>query len=157
MGGVDEQAVAWLRQQIKADRAAATEAADGDSGNWFMGDKWNVYRAEDENRYDLDCPDEQNALVCWGNVKPQSEHIAIHDPRDVLARCDADLAIVDLCARVIREDEGQEYWSDGWAGLGVARVVLGGIAAAYRHRPGYGDHWPAAAGSAAGPVSPSGP
>ena len=61
-----------------------------------------------------------------------------NDPQDTIARCAAELAILDLCMRVADDDEDHEsYYSDGWAGLTVARRVLRLIAGAYKHRPGY--------------------
>jgi len=86
--------VAFLRARLGEDERVARDAADADSGAWFMGDKWNVYRAEDEARYDEDYRGEENRLVVYGNVKPQSEHIARHDPARVLAEVAAKRAIV---------------------------------------------------------------
>lgn len=77
--------IAFLCARLDEEEAAAREAADGDSGQWFMGRKWNVYRAGDENPYG----EEENRLVAYGNVKPQSEHIARHDPARVLREVEA--------------------------------------------------------------------
>lgn len=72
---------ARLREVIEERLKVAREAADGDSGRWFAGDGWNVYRAEDETPYD---DHEENRLVVYGNIKPQSEHIALCDPADAI-------------------------------------------------------------------------
>ncbi|MGW0837573.1 DUF6221 family protein [Streptomyces prunicolor] len=82
----------WITQQVDETEAVARAAADGDSGEWFMGRKWNVYRAEDETPSE---DGETNELVAYGNVKDQSEHIAHHDPAAVLRRCEADRRILE--------------------------------------------------------------
>src|SRR5260221_4049863 len=100
----------FLRDRLDEDEAAAREAADGDSGQWFMGDKWNVHRVEQENWQD------EPALVCWGNVKPQSEHIARHDPARVLREAGAK-------RKIVADAEAQpHYYVDGdtWFSCGLA-------------------------------------
>jgi hypothetical protein len=64
-----------------------------------------------------------------------------HEMRDLLADCEAKRGLLDICERVIHEDEGHEYYSDGWSGLAVARITLRHLAFAYRHREGYAAHW----------------
>lgn len=84
--------VAFLRARLDEDAEAAREAADGDSGDWFVGDKWNVYRAEDEAPHgDV----EENRLVVYGNVLVQSAHIARHDPARVLREVEAKRELLD--------------------------------------------------------------
>jgi hypothetical protein len=88
-----DELIRFLRARYDEREALAREAADGDSGKWFMGDKWNVYRAEDENPYgDVD----EHALVVYGNMKPQSQHIATHDPDTVLRSIAGKRAIVGM-------------------------------------------------------------
>lgn len=144
---MDDKAVAWLRQQIEGDRATAAEAIDpGYSGEWFMGDKWNVYRAEDEARFDEDYQGEENRLVLFGNCKPESEHIAVHDPRDKLADCEAKLAIISACLPSEADERAVEDGSisaEEYASAeAVGALMLRLLATAYRHRPGYAEHWP---------------
>lgn len=83
--------VEFLRAQLDKEERIAREAADGDSGEWFMGDRWNIYRAEDQTPSE---DDEANRLVVWGNVKSQSEHIACHDPARVLREVEAKRVIL---------------------------------------------------------------
>lgn len=93
----------WITQQVDRAEAVAREAADGDSGQWFVGRKWNVYRAEDQTPNE---DDETNALVVYGNMQAQSEHIALNDPAAVLRRCEADRRILN------RHTLDLEYWYD---------------------------------------------
>jgi len=79
----DHPAVTWLRQELDRAERVARDAADGDGGQWFVGDKWNVYRVEDRTPRD---DTESNRLVVYGNVERQSRHIAAHDPASVLRR-----------------------------------------------------------------------
>lgn len=142
----------WLHAQLDIDTARATAAADGDSGEWFMGDKWNVYRAEDET------PDEDretNTLVVYGNVKDQSEHIAAHDPARVLREIDAKRQVLTEYVKAVEAMEeltalrerlnagGQDLFMTEM-GLGSAihkrdalRAVLRLLALPYSDRPGY--------------------
>ena len=156
-------APAWLREQVLARLEMAREACDGDSGQWFMGRKWNVYRAEDEAACDLDCEGEENRLVVYGNVKPQSGHIAINDPRQIIADCESDLAILDEHYILTTSDRNEAYEDfsvlsiggasrdhgcvtchyytmGGIKGFGICRTVKA-VAAGYRHWPGYAEHW----------------
>lgn len=116
---MSDRLVAWLREQVEVDEQVAKDAADGDSGQWFMGDKWNVYRVENEA---LDEADESNALVVYGNVKPQSGHIALHDPARALAE-------VEFKRKLIADFENDVTWSMDTL-RDLARTV-------YRDRPGY--------------------
>ena len=122
--------VAFLRARLGEDEAGAREAADGDSGQWFMGDKWNVYRAEDEARYDLEPGPDEHRLVVYGNVEPQSEHIARHDPARVLREVEAGRAILA---------EHQPVWDDYVDGDGIERATH---ECETCRPPGTPDNWP---------------
>jgi hypothetical protein len=67
--------------------------------------------------------------------------VATYDPARVLAECEAKRQIVNLCARVVEDDEGNNYYSDGWAGLQVAVTTLRFLALPYSDRPGYRQEW----------------
>lgn len=102
---------AFVTARLDETEAAAKEAAGpGYSGEWFVGDKWNVFRAEDEARYDPDCDGEENRLVCWGNVKPQSEHIALNDPARALR------AVAVKRAILAKYELGQRAYDPGAGG-----------------------------------------
>lgn len=91
MSDLHARLLAAVRQRMETAQAAA----DGDSGRWFMGDRWNVFRAEDEARYDENYGGEEHRLVVYGNVKDQSEHIAANDPATILRHCERDLKVVE--------------------------------------------------------------
>lgn len=97
--------LAFLRATHAAAHAEAEAAQDGDSGEWFVGDDWNVYRAEDQAPGE---DAEENRLVVYGDVKPQSEHIARHDPAATLRRIAADRKLIAVCEKVLAVD-GWEY------------------------------------------------
>jgi hypothetical protein len=123
MTGLDEL-ITWLREQLDDDERVARDAADHDSGRWFMGDKWNVFRAEDMTPDDdIEC----NELVVYGNVKPQSEHIARWDPARVLAEVDAKRRILET----LHHEGGDHLFSDTFRLL----------AAPYAGRKGWREEW----------------
>jgi hypothetical protein len=99
--------LAFLRDALDAAEARAEAARDGDSGEWFVGDKWNVYRVENEAPHD---EIEENRLVVYGNVCAQSEHIVANSPAAVLRRIAADRKILALY-----EKAHAEYPADGHA------------------------------------------
>jgi Family of unknown function (DUF6221) len=157
-------AVAWLRQVIEGDKALAEQARHGGDGRW-----WRNYGAADEACGHLVTGDEGEWMpdvVVYDEGRPDSiqfEHIGRHDPRDTIARCDAELAILaehhilssgDRTARyedfsVLRSggaphDHGCvccHYYAQGAVqGFGVC-VTVRALASAYQHREGYAEHW----------------
>lgn len=95
-----------------------------------------------------DAPEEEyrepGAVAAIADIgRRQFDHIRRHDPRDTVARCDAELAILDICERVIREDKDRLCDDDDprWSGLAVARVTVSFLASGYRHRAGYLEKW----------------
>ena len=134
----EDEAVAWLRAQVEGDRALALAAGDDEQARTWAGSD-NGYSAVGGV-----VRDGHGEYVVYDEGSPntaQALHMGVHDPRDAIADCAAKLALLDFCCRVIADDEGHEYWSDGWAGLGVAKMAVGSVAASYRHREGYGKHW----------------
>jgi Family of unknown function (DUF6221) len=163
-----DDAVAWLRKQIEGDRDAAGLAGGADA-------EWSV-------RHDLcdeDCPDpcpkagQCHARLCWhaevvgdnihvyaegGHDEHQAAHIALHDPQDVIADCEAKLAILEK--HEVESEPGKDlsgkptgrtaYWC--WTCdqdrdyLYIPHDQMGcdtirALASAYRHRDGYAEHW----------------
>jgi hypothetical protein len=149
----------WLREQIAETRRIATDAIVRKSG----GDTWAV----EEPRIAGWGQDEQDIEVIGGG-KPIVQcsyeyggpmiaaHIAEHDPRTVLAQCDAHEAILNehtprvdrdgdqVCTTCVYfgddEDEGGNRFRyrehDDWPCSTVRALAL-----AYQHRPGYREEW----------------
>lgn len=149
----------WLRATIEGDKAAA-EAAGGEE--WVLGkDGQQLYlapanaepepwRAEQiaEWTYVVDhcCHPEQ-----WDECDTaKQEHIVIHDPRDTIARCDAELAFLDAMVSVVDALDYIAYGEGQGAGdpdrpgevlYGPSTYLLKKFALGYRHRPGFKPEW----------------
>ncbi len=139
----EEGPVAWLRTQVEARKAAAKLAAR-EGGTWTQDDP-ERYPGSIESLggkvvYDEGSPDER-----------QAAHIALNDPQDTIARCEAELAILDLHQPVAEggsgwlecqecgpnndasgilaiPGQGETFWP-----CATVRLLAGG----YRHRPGF--------------------
>jgi len=135
----------WLRLQIEQRKALAVAACFHSDGRWW--------RHPDAPAGDLHAGEPEVIdgeltgdvfLYREGSrpVQAQVEHIEANDPRDVIARCEAELAIID------------EHWRDanGWGrpvdrcrtctreqGYPCQTVRLVGYG--YRFRPDYKDEW----------------
>ena len=74
----------------------------------------------------------------------QFDHIIRHDPQDVVADCEAKLALLDehggehMCFSNSRDGNTWDWW------IGDCRVMTA-VASAYRYREGYAEHWGALA------------
>jgi hypothetical protein len=144
---VNDEAVGWLRQVIEGDLAEARGLL---SEAW--GDRaWGVEDCGDTAAGYCPC------IVYQGEYKPFDEPqvpfiryiadaespelaawIAKHDLRSAIARCDAELAILDVCQRTGEAAEFPDH-AGGYAdGLEDAVKIL---ASGYRHREGYAQHW----------------
>jgi Family of unknown function (DUF6221) len=130
-----DELVTWLREQVDADEWGAREAADGDSGRWFVGDRWNVYRVEDEALHDEGYA-EENRLVVYGNIKAQSTHIVRHNPARTLAEVKAKRLLIHWIERY----EDQRIDANNWA-MDEGDVALRLLALPYADRPGYREEW----------------
>jgi Family of unknown function (DUF6221) len=130
----------WLRAQVEADKAAAVLAAR-------EGSEW---KQDDPQRY----PGQISSLggmVVYDEGAPdehQAAHIAIHDPRDVIADCDAKLEILAEyeTARVMYESaraRGGRIAPGVMSGAMTLRRVLDLLASGYRHRDGWQEGWAA--------------
>lgn len=127
--------IAFFAARLDALEQVAREAADGDSGEWFMGDRWNVYRAEDATRGDEDYQGDEHALVAYGNVKPQSVHIALNDPASVLADIAAKRAFLEDVVKVLG------YTSTVTAEGGTLIRMLKRFAGVYSSHPDWKATW----------------
>jgi len=148
---VDDAAVAWLRQQIEADKAAA-EAAPGDHWQSFTEDDIAGASVYDEQwvllypqRYEHDKPMSNRPGATGPQYIQRSRnelvaHIARHDPQDVIADCEAKLTILaehggeHMCFKNGHDGNTWDYW------IGDCRIMAT-LASAYRHREGYAQHW----------------
>lgn len=152
---MSDEAVKWLRGQVTARLETAKAACHGGDGNW-----WRRLRdlyidggpvpagALFEGTPEVDAPEHDifiAEVVVYDEGRPSDEqfaHIALNDPQDVIARCEAELAILDeftsrhrdvdlmLGPTIARQRE--------WEGLRLAVHLL---ASGYKHRDGYAEHW----------------
>ncbi|SER95498.1 hypothetical protein SAMN05216188_11868 [Lentzea xinjiangensis] len=127
--------VTWLREQITEDRQVAHAAhsrVEHGTERWYGKDARIV--------------DGVGHLIVTHSWVNEIAHIVRHDPRTVLAQCDAHEAILDLFEYVCdssndqRSDEQGVLMSNPVARRRM-RDVVRRLGLAYRHRPGYRDEW----------------
>ena len=146
----------WLREQVTQRLELARRADTG--GRWEADRHYDalycvdmkpsagpVASTEDLREASLGLPemhDFENPRFLWACTF-QARHMALNDPQDVIARCEAELAILDLCTSAIEAGAIPDgaTWSDDAAGAEVGTVVLRLLASGYRHREGYAEHW----------------
>lgn len=142
-----EEAVAWLREQIEVTRRAASPKILQRHGCWQAGGTPAFGGTE--------IRDQDAVLMAVAIGSYAADLIALSDPQGVLADCEAKLALLDVhtpvedgtrltCAVCVTwEDDEGEYE------FGIALPVLWPcmtldiVAAGYRHRVGYAEHWDA--------------
>lgn len=91
-----DEIVAFLERAITATERAAQDACEGGAGRWQSG--W----CPEEELEEGETPgsgvvDERDKTVVYDEgypTKPQSVHIALHDPESVLRRCAADRKLI---------------------------------------------------------------
>ena len=130
----DESPVAWLRAAITERLELARKATQA-----VPWEPENDDPTDDEVWIDVDGEPWRMVISCRG---PQSHenmlHIAANDPQDTIARCEAELAILDLYEQqaakwyenAMQEDRAWTLWP-----------VIALLASGYRHRPGYRAEW----------------
>lgn len=157
--------VEWLRPTIEDDKSAAQKVLFGMPGIWVVGEDPHGEYVEviAALREDAQPGDGYWSSVCTWDVasiamdtraEPEdiardlaavARHLALHDPRDTIARCDAELAILDEHHAINGESSCAVCIVPAWGypshgGSSPARypcsTVLG-LASGYRHRPGY--------------------
>jgi hypothetical protein len=139
----EEAAVAWLRQVIEGDKIAAMALASGGTGHWVAS------RNDDfdytVHYHDGTAPEDPMADTWREDV---GAHIALHDPQDVIADCEAKLAILDehqagsWVHEIPAEPPEPPPWQRCTAGDGrtpCKTVRL--LASSFRHHPGFAEHW----------------
>jgi hypothetical protein len=164
----EEDPAAWLRRQIEVRLALAREAGGNTDGRWWRcttgtyTDRgvWTedvrvpagpLYGGGAEQDSDGDIfGGEQTVIYDEGYpTDEQFGHIEANDPRDTIARCEAELAILDEhrvarmtypdvasfgCIRCHYGANGEDY-NGGWCT--TTRLLASG----YRHHDGYAEHW----------------
>ena len=120
-----EDLLSWLRSTIEGDKAAAEKAQPG---------PWHIGNAVDPTR-----PCNVHTFPGARGVADEllwldAEHVVRHDPRDTIARCEAELALI---ARYEGPDEPGTT-PDFWCAM---RESIEMLAQGYRHRPGFKPEW----------------
>jgi Family of unknown function (DUF6221) len=143
MSSEEEGPVAWLRAQVEARKAAAEAATPGP---WvFEGDD----PTDDELYTIFDTgPDHlfaQTVAFTRHRQVANGQHMAWNDPRDAIARCEAELGIIEAhdrpkhyCPLPVLPGIHSQLWTPEEGPCWTLRLLL----SAYRHRPGYcEDDW----------------
>lgn len=157
--------LSWLRQAIterlELAREGQPDPADSRTGEWIA---YGHHPGPEDQRQDRDVQmvgaetDETGWKVCevgqWDRAAFLAAHIAANDPRDVIARCEAELGILDLYAATAAlvqsppvMPEGHPYagkisardYMDARRELCVLEPVVSFLAAGYRFHPGYAE------------------
>ena len=110
---------------------------------------------------EADCRESAAPVILVDDGRRQHEHIILNDPRNTVARCEAELAILDEHYILFKDDRNPDYdefsvvkiggadgdsgcitchyyGMGGVKGYGICRTVRL-LAAGYRHHPGYAE------------------
>ncbi|ETK36150.1 DUF6221 family protein [Microbispora sp. ATCC PTA-5024] len=161
---MSDELMTWLRATIEGDKAASEAAEAASPGPWVnsgqagLGDAWQIHGAPTEES-GVEWNDEVGDVVrvpsrvatlnyedgggVW--AREAAEHIVLQQPMHTIARCEVELAILDLCERERAEWPGHRSW-DSESDQGVARAgaledAVRRLAYGYRHRPGWREEW----------------
>jgi Family of unknown function (DUF6221) len=154
----DLEMVTWLRSQVEARKATAEAAtcavpweAEGDDPT------------DDEVWIDVDGQEWRLVILRGPDSHENMLHVAANDPRDTIARCEMELAVLDGHYILHREDRSEVYeefsvvriggadkdcgcvtchyyGQGGVKGHGICYTVRR-IALGYRHWPGWKEEW----------------
>ncbi|MFD9949701.1 DUF6221 family protein [Nonomuraea sp. NPDC059023] len=133
----EPESVAWLRSVITEDMATA-KAVDSQV--------WTAAQAQEEWYIQLEQGEAFGGDAEWGDLaSEEATLIAIHDPRNTIARCEADLGLLDLhkygeYGECVTCDVGaQSCGCCGWGDFpcDTIKTVMSG----YRHRDGFKPEW----------------
>lgn len=153
--------LSWLRSTIMSALEAARAADEASPGPWVNtgqdgdGDAWQIHGAptgETTWKYDRVTEEEQEVPVLrrvatlnyddGGGVweKAAADHIVLQQPQDTIARCEAELALLDV---VLPEVEYMDDVLEGeWGGSSArAEKLLRTMLSGYRHRDGFNPDW----------------
>lgn len=134
----EDERVAWLREQIAARQRLAQSALD-DRG------EWSVTRNDD---FDYTVfprrPAAPGDAVADAWREDIAKFIAANDPQQVIADCIAQLAVITRCEQVhaaFHDRVNGMYPDVSRRERSHAEMTVADIAHAYRHKPGYAEHW----------------
>lgn len=137
-----DEMLSWLRSTIEGDKALAEVAAFGErygvayTGHWTFTDGDDLVY-QHGRRIPGGAGIVGRSCDCCGPASVGHAldlmHIATHDPRDTIARCEAELSVLDLF-----EKQG---FALGGAYFGALHDALGRLALGYRHREGFNPGW----------------
>lgn len=133
----------WLRQQVESDKARAEAAAwTSDAQTWAVS---HSVKPHERPWVILDGLDDGVVIVAAesSGAEGVANHIAAHDPRDVIADCESKLAIIEECAYWYGKVNAQDPdpMPDLAGRFEVAMSVLRPMIQGYRHRDGYNPEW----------------
>lgn len=122
----------WLRATIEGDKADALNVSDGP----YKPETWTAAQYTDGNRgWEVAG---QLSHVVGGAFEKDAAHMARHDPRDTVARCDAELAILDRYDELLARGQTNVMDEDRiWLAQGFVCLLASG----YRNRDGWKDAW----------------
>lgn len=146
--------LSWLKATIEGDKAAAEKAASGEHDGVALTGCWthtDGYRAV----FQEGCASGADGIVggscgcCFPDATGRPEdlaHIALHDPRDTIARCEAELEILDQVLPEVRRiavrlaEEFGGICPDDWLSPSE-KMLLKTLARGYRNRAGWNPDW----------------
>ncbi|MFI7113975.1 DUF6221 family protein [Nonomuraea sp. NPDC050227] len=122
--------LSWLKATIEGDKAAAEKAQPG---------PWHIGKAVDPTR-----PCNVHTFPGARGVADEllwldAEHVVRHDPRDTIARCTAELALLDEHAEA--KAHYDKHLSAPAGELYGLYSAIKWLASGYRHREGFNPEW----------------
>ena len=129
----EEEPVAWLRQRIRERLYLARHAIElGNAAEWTEQSSGVLVTGE---------PTEADT---WHGTWPMGDSsltrlMEANDPQDTIARCEAELAILDECEKALKVARTYKD-GDGVLALACAKTWLDAVhllAGGYKHRPGF--------------------
>lgn len=126
--------VEWLRSQIETDRHWAQQVI-------ALSEEWDSWRWDKKMIWSLG-----GTQMAEARSPIIAAHIATHDPRDTIARCEAELGIIDDYEQARRKlESGPDPCAPGSVFLSGRHDALRGaitrLGYGYRHRDGYKASW----------------
>ena len=146
-----DEAVAWLRRAVLARLEIARKADTGEQ--WEADRHYDGLYTVDLKPGDGMVPDGQDWQDAQAGMKDacsyenprfltmfifHAQHVAANDPPDTIARCEAELGILDLHA--LWAAGPSAHPAMGAAACAVSDAVRH-VARAYRYWEGYAEHW----------------